>query len=655
MYHKIKQFLFLILICLALGLFWFFLTFNPTTAITAQSQTKLQCLSYAPFGKDESPMDFDKGLKLSYERMDQDLALLAQYTNCIRTYSTLGLEKIPEIARKHGLKMWLGAWVSSDPTLTHKEINAMIALAKQNADIVETVVVGNEALLRRDVSPSQLIAYIQSVKKELPHTTVTYADVWEFWNQHPDVAPVVDRITIHILPYWEDKPIRVDQSLLHVKNIYALMKQKFSTKEIAIGETGWPSFGRMREGALPSAENQAFFTREFVQLAQKEGWKYNFIEAFDQPWKRVSEGAVGGYWGLFDANRMDKHILQGTANNYPHALWLFIGSVILALLGVWYAFSSPKRHCKKGLPLFLTLFGGSVALMWQANSYYFTARTLFEGAWAVMTLIVAWVLWMRLLRFMAENRYEPYGNLAHAIALLLNQTTPYDGVSKGIHLLHLLSITLVLIIGLGMAFDGRYHNFDIGILGIIAFFYAMVSFKNKGMPQSYTNLEHISGLILFACASTVLIQEGVHNTMALAWEAALFVLASALYFWKVRVKRFLLPFVILLVSGIGFVILKNNVYTNEALIDVCAANSSLIICQVRAILGKLIYLNIIGMAGVAIAILSLLVRSYWLGMLAMVLGLFCLLTFNGFMGAMAMVLGGWVVGYHASKCFNEML
>ena len=112
---------------------------------------------------------------------------------------------------------------------------------------------------------------------------------------------------------------------------------------------------------------------------------------------------------------------------------------------------------------------------------------------------------------------------------------------------------------------------------------------------------------------------------------------------------------ILLVCGIGFVILKNNVYTNEALIDVCAANGSLIICQVRAILGKLIYLNIIGMAGVAIAILSLLVRSYWLGMLAMVLGLFCLLTFNGFMGAMAMVLGGWVVGYHASKRFNEML
>ena len=239
---------------------------------------------------------------------------------------------IPEFARKHGPKMWLGAWVSSDPVLTNKEIDAMIALAKQNTDIIETVVVGNEALLRRDVSPSQLSAYIQKVKKELPQVNVTYADVREFWNQHPDIARVVDRVTIHILPYWEDKPVAVEQALIHVKNIHDEMSHKFSNKEIVIGETGWPSFGRMREGALPSAQNQAFFTREFISLAEKEGWKYNFIEAFDQPWKRVSEGAVGGYWGLFDANRIDKQVIQGTASNYPYAKWLFAGNLLLLVI-----------------------------------------------------------------------------------------------------------------------------------------------------------------------------------------------------------------------------------------------------------------------------------------------------------------------------------
>ncbi len=33
---------------------------------------------------------------------------------------------------------------------------------------------------------------------------------------------------------------------------------------------------------------------------------YNFIEAFDQPWKRYQEGTAGGYWGLFDEDRTPK-------------------------------------------------------------------------------------------------------------------------------------------------------------------------------------------------------------------------------------------------------------------------------------------------------------------------------------------------------------
>ena len=39
---------------------------------------------------------------------------------------------------------------------------------------------------------------------------VTYADVWEFWLQYPEVAPAVDFLTIHLLPYWEDDPTGID-------------------------------------------------------------------------------------------------------------------------------------------------------------------------------------------------------------------------------------------------------------------------------------------------------------------------------------------------------------------------------------------------------------------------------------------------------------
>jgi glucan 1,3-beta-glucosidase len=29
------------------------------------------------------------------------------------------------------------------------------------------------------------------------------------------------------------------------------------------------------------------------------------VEAFDQPWKRLLEGTVGGYWGVYDDKRRE--------------------------------------------------------------------------------------------------------------------------------------------------------------------------------------------------------------------------------------------------------------------------------------------------------------------------------------------------------------
>ena len=86
----------------------------------------------------------------------------------------------------------------------------------------------------------------------------------------------------------------------HVDAIRKQVAAAIPNKEIMIGEVGWPSAGRMREGALPSPSNQARVIGETLALAQRENFRVNVIEAFDQPWKRWLEGATGGYWGIFD-------------------------------------------------------------------------------------------------------------------------------------------------------------------------------------------------------------------------------------------------------------------------------------------------------------------------------------------------------------------
>ncbi len=105
-------------------------------------------------------------------------------------------------------------------------------------------------------------------------------------------------------------------------------------KEIVVGEFGWPSAGRMREAALPSPSNQARAIEETVMLAQRENFRLNVIEAFNQPWKRQLEGATGGYWGIFDrATAAPKFSFDGDVSDHPHWLMQALAGILLAAVG----------------------------------------------------------------------------------------------------------------------------------------------------------------------------------------------------------------------------------------------------------------------------------------------------------------------------------
>ncbi|MEB3899792.1 beta (1-6) glucans synthase [Pseudomonas putida] len=360
-----------------LGALWYGLGRPVHLPDAASSTHKLQCASYTPFDKDQSP--FDQPFRLRPARMDADLALLAERFQCIRTYSMTGLEVIPALARKHGLKVMLGAWVNANTVDTDKEVDALIASANANPDVVTAVIVGNEALLRKEVTGERLAALIARVKSQVK-VPVTYADVWEFWLQHPQVAPAVDFLTIHLLPYWEDDPRGIDDALAHVAQVRRVFGERFAPKDILIGETGWPSEGRQRETAVPSRANEARFIRGFVALAEANGWRYNLIEAFDQPWKRASEGAVGGYWGLYDADRQDKGVLEGPVSNLPYWRQWYLAGAGLMVLTLLLAGQPANQRAALALPLLAGVGAASLGLWGELMRTH--ARFAAEWAWA---------------------------------------------------------------------------------------------------------------------------------------------------------------------------------------------------------------------------------------------------------------------------------
>src|ERR1700730_3853488 len=89
---------------------------------------KLQCISYAPFRGDQTPLDLST--RIPAWQIEQDLARLAPLTNCVRTYSVnLGLDQITPIAQRYGLKVLLGLWLGRDPEFNRIPIETAVALA----------------------------------------------------------------------------------------------------------------------------------------------------------------------------------------------------------------------------------------------------------------------------------------------------------------------------------------------------------------------------------------------------------------------------------------------------------------------------------------------------------------------------------------------
>ena len=291
---------------------------------------RVQCLSYAPFRKPgESP--FIAGTMVGEARLREDLQLLAARTGCVRTYSVQqGLEAVPRIAQSLGMKVLLGVWLGRDRIENEAELTKAIALARQYPGTIDALVVGNEVLLRRELAEPVLAAYLDRARAG-SGVPVTYADVWEFWSEHRTLARHVSFVTVHILPYWEDHPVGIDAAVDHIVRTAESMRRMFEGKEILIGETGWPSAGRSREAAVASRINQARFFREFSVAAREHGFRYNFIEAFDQPWKRRMEGAMGGNWGLFDSDGRAKFPSAGPVETDPAWQRGLVGAAVGAL------------------------------------------------------------------------------------------------------------------------------------------------------------------------------------------------------------------------------------------------------------------------------------------------------------------------------------
>ncbi|MFO1364182.1 MAG: glycosyltransferase [Burkholderiales bacterium] len=361
-------------------------------------------VAYSGFQRDQDPT---RGRFPTDEELAADLDRIAGITGRIRTYSAVENRAVATLAPERGLRVTLGAWLDRRADNNDIEVAAAVHAARDNPG-VDRIMVGNESILRGDLTVEELAAYLKRVKR-FAKKPVSTAEPWHVWLRYPELARSVDFITVHLLPYWEGVPRAhaVDYALAR----YAELKRAFPKKRIVIGEIGWPSRGDRVGGAVASPAEQAGFVREFLARTAGERLDYYLMEMYDQPWKQGAEGRTGAYWGIAHADRTPKFAFAGPFE--PDAAWrhkALAATLLAAPFVLWFAFAF-RRLRLAGLVAFGALIQVAAAtLVWLAAiPFEFYLRpvdwvavgVLLPGAAAMLAVLLAQgfefveVLWAR--------------------------------------------------------------------------------------------------------------------------------------------------------------------------------------------------------------------------------------------------------------------
>lgn len=263
-------------------------------------EAKIHGISFSPYIEGQGP-----GTQLGEAQIRDRLGSIQPYVHWVRSFScTEGHEQVPGIAAQNGLKTMVGIWLDDDREHNEEELVNAIEIGKSgHADILA---VGNEVLLRGDLSEDELIGHMNRVKQAVPGVEVGYVDAYFKFVDHPRVTDACDVVLANCYPFWEGCP--AEHSLLYMKEMYRRVVHAANGKKVIISETGWPNLGTAEGGAVPSLENAIKYFINAYQWAEEEGVEIFYFSSFDETWKVDAEGDVGAYWGLWDKDGNLKYV-----------------------------------------------------------------------------------------------------------------------------------------------------------------------------------------------------------------------------------------------------------------------------------------------------------------------------------------------------------
>jgi glucan 1,3-beta-glucosidase len=287
----------------------------------------------------------------------------------------------------------------------------------------------------------------------------------------------------------------------------------------------------MREGALPSRTNQARVVSEILDLAKRENFRLNLIEAYDQPWKRELEGTVGGYWGLLDSvQRAVKYPPGETISNYP--FWKLQMACGMALSIFVFASAVLTLRRRPWTPRLASWIAVGLSATTAGMLFGVAADKMFYESYGLS----GWLGWGALLAAAIASPLLCANALmsGRALPTFLELLGPRDGRShQAVMLLLGAALVVTTLIGtetaLGFVFDPRYRDFPFAALTMAVVPFSTLMLLNRPQEGVRPIAEAVFASLLAGAALYTVFNEGSDNWQSLWTCAVYFLLAATLW------------------------------------------------------------------------------------------------------------------------------
>lgn len=242
---------------------------------------------------------------LSASSMCSDVATIARkgFTS-IRLYSIdcSALRHVGRAARTHGLKIILGIHIDQGLADAETQLSEIIDWAagdNANWDLIEMIVVGNEAIFNEYISPTALASFISTSRHALRKQgfpgPVTTTEPLDILRQHAHtLCPALDVAAANIQPFFHPS-VDADSAGEYVRSeldrLGALCPQGLKAVNL---ETGWPSRGWPNGAAVPGYLEQWIAV---VGILKEAGGLSVFLGFGDEGWKDEGQFGVERSWG----------------------------------------------------------------------------------------------------------------------------------------------------------------------------------------------------------------------------------------------------------------------------------------------------------------------------------------------------------------------